>query len=109
MINFILHHVFVCTEIKSSSTHKTPSMQKMAEDMTKSALASFAALTIASNVLAPLPAQAEMYDFAGSSTIVSEKVLREGLYREYEVDIEQTVDDARSTFKPASETKSKKG
>ena len=78
--------------------------------MKNAAMASFTALTIASNVLtnAPMPAQASV-DFAGSSTMVSEKVVREGLYGEYEVDITQSVDDARSTFKAAKETKSKKG
>ena len=48
--------------------------------------------------------------FAFTSTnIVSEKVIRQGLYNEYEVDIVQEKDDARSTFKDAKETKSKKG
>jgi hypothetical protein len=37
-------------------------------------------------------------------------VIREGIYGEYEVDLpDQVYDDARSTFKPAKETKSKKG
>jgi hypothetical protein len=45
----------------------------------------------------------------GSSQIVSVKTVREGLYQDYEVDLVQTVDDARSTFKDAKETKSKKG
>ena len=48
--------------------------------------------------------------FASSSTIVAEKVVKEGLYRDYEIDVtEATTDDARSTFKSAKETKSKKG
>jgi hypothetical protein len=41
--------------------------------------------------------------------MVAEKVVREGMYGEYEVDLIQQRDDARSTFKPAKETKSKKG
>merc|ERR1711957_164906 len=46
----------------------------------------------------------------GSSSLVSKKVTREGIYGEYEVDLgEQTFDNARSTFKSAKETKSKKG
>jgi len=46
----------------------------------------------------------------GSSTFVAERVTREGLYKEYDVDLgDQTIDDARSNFKSAGETKSKKG
>ena len=42
--------------------------------------------------------------------MVAEKVVREGVYKEYEVDVApQQYDDARSTFKAAKETKSKKG
>ena len=45
-----------------------------------------------------------------STNIVAVKETREGLYGSYEVDVtEQTYDDARSTFKPAKEVKSKKG
>ena len=44
-----------------------------------------------------------------SSNVVAEKVVRQGLYQDYEVDIVQEKDDARSTFKGAKETKSKKG
>ncbi len=40
---------------------------------------------------------------------MAEKVIRQGLYKEYEVDIREEVDDARSTFKAKEETKSKKG
>jgi hypothetical protein len=46
----------------------------------------------------------------GTSSLVAERVTREGLYREYEVDVgDQTFDDARSTYKSAKETKTKKG
>ena len=46
----------------------------------------------------------------GSSSLVAERVTREGLYREYDVDVgDQVFDDARSTYKDAKETKSKKG
>jgi uncharacterized protein YheU (UPF0270 family) len=41
--------------------------------------------------------------------MVAEKIVREGMYGDYEVDLVQQVDDARSTFKPAKETKSNKG
>lgn len=78
--------------------------------MKDSAVASFAAIAIASNVFSnmPLPAQAYV-NFPGTSTVVSEKVVREGMYRDYEVDLVQQYDDARSTYKPAKETKSNKG
>jgi hypothetical protein len=46
----------------------------------------------------------------GSSSLVAERVTREGLYKEYDVDVsDQVFDDARSTYKDAKETKSKKG
>lgn len=46
----------------------------------------------------------------GSSSMISERVTREGLYREYDVDLgDQQFDDARSTYKSAKETKTKKG
>lgn len=45
-----------------------------------------------------------------STTMVAETIIREGVYGEYSVDVQpQKYDDARSTFKAASETKSKKG
>merc|ERR1712127_59723 len=46
---------------------------------------------------------------SASSITLSEKVTRSGMYEDYTIDIEQQVDDARSTYKPAKETKSKKG
>jgi len=87
------------------SKHTTPKL-----DLKKAAMTTFTAFTLASNALtAPiLPAEA-FPAFESSSTVVSEKVVRQGLYSEYEVDIVQEVDDARSTFKEAKETKSKKG
>jgi len=84
------------------------------------AAASFAALTIASNIgvadASTLnldlnnghPGSASMFE-QQSSILVSEAVTREGMYGTYEVDVVQEYDDARSTFKPAKETKSKKG
>mmetsp|Transcript_26304 Transcript_26304/g.37698 ORF Transcript_26304/g.37698 Transcript_26304/m.37698 type:complete len:172 (-) Transcript_26304:91-606(-) len=83
---------------------------KVGKEMKDTAVAFFAAIAIASNVLSntPLPAQAYV-DFPGTSTVVSEKVVREGMYRDYEVDLVQQYDDARSTYKPAKETKSNKG
>jgi hypothetical protein len=67
-------------------------------------------MTIASNIfITPPAADAMDATLSSSSTILSEKVVREGLYKDYEVDLVQETDDARSTFKAAKETKSKKG
>jgi hypothetical protein len=81
-------------------------------DLQKAATGAFAAFTIASSVLtnAAPPADAFLPSVASSTQLVAEKVIREGIYGEYEVDLpDQVYDDARSTFKPAKETKSKKG
>merc|ERR1712151_351925 len=82
-------------------------------DLKKAAAGAFAAFTIASNVIAtPIANAAVDYQQPSafsSSTIISEKVVREGLYRDYEVDLVQDYDNAESTFKSAAETKSKKG
>mmetsp|Transcript_22982 Transcript_22982/g.35424 ORF Transcript_22982/g.35424 Transcript_22982/m.35424 type:complete len:163 (-) Transcript_22982:228-716(-) len=78
-------------------------------DLKNAAAAGFAAATIASNLVTP-PADAMDFNSAVfPSTVVSEKVTREGIYGTYDVDLVQEVDDARSTFKPKAETKSKKG
>lgn len=81
-------------------------------ELQKAATGAFAAATIASSVLAwaPPPADASSFAFSSSSQVIAEKVIREGVYGEYEVDVtDQKYDDARSTFKSAKETKSKKG
>ena len=82
-------------------------------DLKNAALATFAAATIASNVFTPMVSQAADYTidspFASTSTFVSEKVIKSGLCKDYEVDIEQQVDDARSAFKEKGETAKKKG
>jgi len=77
-------------------------------DLQKAAAGAFAAFTIATSSLTAPPADAITPVFS-SSNVVAEKVTREGLYGEYEVDLVQAVDDARSTYKSAKETKSKKG
>ena len=80
-------------------------------ELQKAATGAIAAATIASSVLswAPPPADASFAAFS-SSQVVAEKVIREGIYGEYEVDLpDQVYDDARSTFKSAKETKTKKG
>lgn len=72
-------------------------------------MGAFAAMTIASNVMTAPANAVDTFGTFSSSMVLSEKVVREGLYREYEVDIVQEKDDARSTFKAKEETKSKKG
>ncbi len=91
-----------------------PKTKRPAFDAQRAATNTMAAASIASAlVIGPM---ADAVDMAmdtpsfGSSSLVAEKVTREGLYREYDVDLgEQEYDDARSTYKPAKETKSKKG
>lgn len=84
-------------------------------ELSKAAAGAFAAMTVASSVaLTNLPANAisnaALSWSPGSSQVVAETVTREGIYGEYEVEVTpQQYDDARSTFKPAKETKSKKG
>ena len=84
---------------------------KPALDIKKAATSAFAAFTVGSTILnSPIANAIETQPFTFTSTnIVAEKVVRQGLYSDYEVDIVQQRDDARSTFKDASETKSKKG
>lgn len=91
-----------------------PKTKRPAFDATRAATNTMAAASIASAlVIGPM---ADAVDMAmdtpsfGSSSLVAERVTREGLYREYDVDLgDQEYDDARSTYKSAKETKSKKG
>jgi len=80
------------------------------KQMKQAALSSIAALTLATSLMAPVAQAVDFQDNFGSSIVVSQKVTREGVYGEYTVDLEpQQVDDARSTYKAAKETRSKKG
>jgi hypothetical protein len=90
---------------------ETPKSVKPIAELQKAAIGAFAAMTIASSALAPPAADAMLPGaFASSSQMVAEKVVREGLYKDYEVEVApQAYDDAASTFKSAKETKSKKG
>lgn len=95
-------------------------MQKSVQHFSASA---FAAATIAaSSVLTQIPESAQANTLVmeqqqpqtsmttASSLVLAKKEIRQGLYQEYEVDVpDQVYDDARSTFKSAKETKSKKG
>jgi hypothetical protein len=93
--------------ITAPPTNKALDLQKAAS---KAATGAFAAFTIASSVMtAAPPASDATPTFFSSSNMVAEKIVREGMYQDYEVDLVQQVDDARSTFKPASVTKSNKG
>ena len=93
-------------------TEANKAVNKPAMELKKAIAGTMAAFTIGTSVLAnPMVADAiDNQPFTFTSTnIVAEKVIRQGLYQDYEVDIVQERDDARSTFKEAKETKSKKG
>ena len=84
---------------------------KPVAELKKAAASTFAAIAIGSSILGnPLVADAiDMQQPVFSSTnVVAEKVTRQGLYSDYEVEITQETDDARSTFKSASELETKK-
>jgi hypothetical protein len=98
--------LFIESSIK---TNKSPSF-----DLKNVVATAFTAATIASSAFTPIAQAADSYTasslpYFGTSTVIAEKVIREGLYRDYEVDLVQQYDDPRSTFKEAKETKSKKG
>jgi len=113
----IFSSVLVSSLLLSGSTayapNSVPKAKKPAFDAKRVAASSFAAASIASSlVLSPIAEPVDAMDVPsfGTSTVVAERVTREGLYREYEVDVEdQVYDDARSTYKSAKETKTKKG
>jgi len=87
------------------------STKPVVSDLKKAAMNTMAAIAIGSSVLStPVVADAMDMSVFSSTTVVAEKVVKQGLYQEYEVDdVSQNFDDARSTFKSAKETKSKKG
>jgi len=102
-------NAYVAPQSRSKATPPKPAF-----DLKKAVAATFTAATIASTCLMPMAEAADYIspvssDF-GSTTIVAAKTTREGVYGEYELDVPvQVIDDARSTFKSAKETKSKKG
>uniref|UniRef100_A0A7S1BGW7 Uncharacterized protein n=1 Tax=Corethron hystrix TaxID=216773 RepID=A0A7S1BGW7_9STRA len=83
------------------------SVNKFADYMKVSAATLATVLTLQGGLMQPLEANAAPPAF--TSNVVAEKTVRQGIYKEYEVDLVQEVDDARSTFKSTKETKSKKG
>ncbi|KAL7536250.1 hypothetical protein ACHAXR_007021 [Thalassiosira sp. AJA248-18] len=93
---------------------KVSQAKRPAFNVQKVAVNGMAAAALASAlVVGPMADAVDMVADApsfGSSSLVAEKVTREGLYKEYDVDLgDQTYDDARSTYKSAKETKTKKG
>jgi hypothetical protein len=93
---------------------KVPQATKPAFDVQRVAFNGMAAASLASAlVVGPMADAVEMMANTpsfGSSSLVAERVTREGLYKEYDVDVgDQQYDDARSTYKSAKETKGKKG
>jgi len=83
-------------------------------DLKKTIGSTFVAATIAANVLLPVADAAEFQfmapNFGSSSNIVAATEVREGIYKDYEIDVTpQQLDNSESTFKSAKETKSKKG
>ncbi|GMH84190.1 hypothetical protein TrST_g13483 [Triparma strigata] len=98
-----------------ASAWTNPSTFSPPKAKSKSALAKASATlglagVLASGALSPPAALASPPSFASlPSTTVAEKVTKQGIYKDYDVDIEQVYDNADSTFKSKVETKSKKG
>ena len=93
---------------------KVPQAKRPAFDPKRAAVNGMAAASLASAlVVGPMADAIDLTVDApsfGSSNLVAERVTREGLYKEYDVDVgDQVFDDARSTYKSAKETKGKKG
>ena len=97
-----------------SAASKPAATKKPAFTAQKAAFNGLAAASLASAlVIGPM---ADAVDMAvdsptfGSSNLVAQRVTREGIYGEYDVDLgDQIYDDAKSTYKSAKETKTKKG
>lgn len=122
-MSFMFSNINVCIDIVESRSKVNP--PKALADLQKIATSTFAAAAIASNAILPanaafidqptqpiqLQQQIQSLDFnLGSTNILAEKVVREGIYKDYEIDVTpQKLDSAESTFKSAKETKSKKG
>mmetsp|Transcript_8779 Transcript_8779/g.19693 ORF Transcript_8779/g.19693 Transcript_8779/m.19693 type:complete len:190 (+) Transcript_8779:3-572(+) len=104
----------VASSVSALAPNAQPRATKPAFNIQKVAVNSMAAASLASAlVIGPMADAVDMMDIQpnfGSSNLVAERVTREGLYREYDVDVgDQVFDDARSTYKSAKETKTKKG
>lgn len=93
---------------------KVSQAKKPAFTAQKAAFNGLAAASLASAlVIGPMADAVDMAVDAptfGSSNLVAQRVTREGIYGEYDVDLgDQVYDDAKSTYKSAKETKTKKG
>ena len=100
--------------VSALAPSKVSKAKRPAFDPKRVAFNGMAAASLASAlVVGPMADAVDMMTDApsfGSSSLVAERVTREGLYREYDVDVgDQVFDDARSTYKIAKETKTKKG
>mmetsp|Transcript_17769 Transcript_17769/g.25977 ORF Transcript_17769/g.25977 Transcript_17769/m.25977 type:complete len:172 (-) Transcript_17769:254-769(-) len=110
----VLATVAVMSGSASAFSPQSKASPKPMVELKKAVVSTFAAATIASNVL--IPGAADAVDFAmpvsdfGTTQIVAVSETRQGVYKEYDVDVTpQQLDSAESSFKSAKETKSKKG
>lgn len=106
----------LCNGALALAPSKVSTAKKPAFDAKRVAFNGMAAASLASAlVVGPMADAVDMMSADvtpsfGSSSLVAERVTREGIYGEYEVDLgDQVYDDARSTYKSAKETKTKKG
>ena len=106
----------LCNGALALAPSKVSTAKKPAFDAKRVAFNGMAAASLASAlVVGPMAdavdvMSADVTPSFGSSSLVAERVTREGIYGEYEVDLgDQVYDDARSTYKSAKETKTKKG
>lgn len=91
------------------STAKRPAFDPKRVAFNGMAAASLASALVVGPMADAVDMMADTPSF-GSSSLVAERVTREGIYKEYDVDLgDQAVDDAKSTYKSAKETKGKKG
>ncbi len=100
--------IYYCYFIDAESNKA--STKPVIDDFKKAAMNTMAAFAIGSSVLStPVVADAMDMSVFSSTQVVAEKVVKQGLYQDYTVEVEQEYDSAKSTFKSAAETKSKKG
>mmetsp|Transcript_1808 Transcript_1808/g.2488 ORF Transcript_1808/g.2488 Transcript_1808/m.2488 type:complete len:162 (+) Transcript_1808:162-647(+) len=110
MSKFVAILLAVFAVVSEAYSPLTP--KKATFDFKKATAGAFAAATLASNIALAPPAQAidTSIAFGPTTTIVAKTEVREGIYGDYTVDVqEQKYDDAESKFKSKGETKSKKG
>eukprot|EP00578_Thalassiosira_sp_NH16_P026184 CAMPEP_0181100572 /NCGR_PEP_ID=MMETSP1071-20121207/13264_1 /TAXON_ID=35127 /ORGANISM="Thalassiosira sp., Strain NH16" /LENGTH=172 /DNA_ID=CAMNT_0023183309 /DNA_START=18 /DNA_END=536 /DNA_ORIENTATION=+ len=106
--------VLLLSGVSALAPSKVPKATRPAFDVKRVAFNGMAAASLASAlVVGPMADAVDMMADTpsfGSSSLVAQRVTREGIYGEYDVDLgDQVYDDARSTYKSAKETKGKKG